>query len=227
MFSASENTFRPTAMMFRNLAALAVEEPMRGQPIDGAVLLVGCDKTTPIAADGRGVDRPALDRRHRRADAERLFPRRARRLGHASVEVLRSREGRRDDAGRVPRSRSLDVALVRHLQHDGHGLDHGVDGRGARHGAFRQCRDPGRRQPPPRDGAAHRPPHRADGQGRPEAVGHPDQAGLRERHPHQWRDRRLDQCGDPSAGHRRPRRRRPDARRLGPLRPRRRRRSST
>lgn len=46
-FSASENTFRPTAMMFRNLAALAVEEQLRGQPIDGAVLLVGCDKTTP------------------------------------------------------------------------------------------------------------------------------------------------------------------------------------
>lgn len=47
VFSASENTFRPTAMMFRNLAALAVEETIRGQPMDGAVLLVGCDKTTP------------------------------------------------------------------------------------------------------------------------------------------------------------------------------------
>ncbi|MBX3572852.1 MAG: dihydroxy-acid dehydratase [Mesorhizobium sp.] len=47
VFSASENTFRPTAMMFRNLAAMAVEEAMRGQPIDGAVLMVGCDKTTP------------------------------------------------------------------------------------------------------------------------------------------------------------------------------------
>ncbi|SLN36575.1 L-arabonate dehydratase [Pseudoruegeria aquimaris] len=46
-FSASENTFRPTAMMYRNLAALSIEEQMRGQPIDGAVLLVGCDKTTP------------------------------------------------------------------------------------------------------------------------------------------------------------------------------------
>lgn len=46
-FSASENTFRPTAMMFRNLAAMSTEEQMRGQPIDGAVLLVGCDKTTP------------------------------------------------------------------------------------------------------------------------------------------------------------------------------------
>ncbi|WP_420859404.1 L-arabinonate dehydratase [Marivivens marinus] len=47
VFSASESTFRPTAMMYRNLAALSIEEQMRGQPIDGAVLLVGCDKTTP------------------------------------------------------------------------------------------------------------------------------------------------------------------------------------
>lgn len=47
VFSASENTFRPTAMMFRNLAALSIEETIRGQPMDGAVLLVGCDKTTP------------------------------------------------------------------------------------------------------------------------------------------------------------------------------------
>ncbi|MCV2865110.1 L-arabinonate dehydratase [Defluviimonas sp. WL0075] len=47
VFSASENTFRPSAMMFRNLAALAIEETIRGQPMDGAVLMVGCDKTTP------------------------------------------------------------------------------------------------------------------------------------------------------------------------------------
>ena len=47
VFSASENTFRPTAMMFRNLAALSIEEQIRGQPMDGCVLMVGCDKTTP------------------------------------------------------------------------------------------------------------------------------------------------------------------------------------
>jgi L-arabonate dehydrase len=47
VFSVSESAFRPTAMMFRNLAAMSVEEQMRGQPIDGCVLMVGCDKTTP------------------------------------------------------------------------------------------------------------------------------------------------------------------------------------
>ena len=61
VFSASENTFRPTAMMFRNLAAMAVEEAMRGQPMDGAVLLVGCDKTTPSLLMGAAsVDMPSI-----------------------------------------------------------------------------------------------------------------------------------------------------------------------
>ena len=61
VFSASENTFRPSAMMYRNLAALAVEEVMRGQPIDGAVLLVGCDKTTPSLMMGAAsTDIPSI-----------------------------------------------------------------------------------------------------------------------------------------------------------------------
>ena len=61
VFSASENTFRPTAMMFRNLAAMAVEETMRAQPIDGAVLLVGCDKTTPSLMMGAAsTDIPSI-----------------------------------------------------------------------------------------------------------------------------------------------------------------------
>ncbi|NPD16381.1 dihydroxy-acid dehydratase [Xinfangfangia sp. D13-10-4-6] len=61
VFSASENTFRPTAMMYRNIAAMAVEEQMRGQPIDGAVLLVGCDKTTPSLMMGAAsTDIPSI-----------------------------------------------------------------------------------------------------------------------------------------------------------------------
>lgn len=61
VFSASENTFRPTAMMYRNLAALAVEEAIRGQPMDGCVLLVGCDKTTPSLIMGAAsCDLPSI-----------------------------------------------------------------------------------------------------------------------------------------------------------------------
>jgi len=61
VFSVSESGFRPTAMMFRNLAAMAVEETIRGQQMDGVVLLVGCDKTTPSLLMGAAsVDLPAI-----------------------------------------------------------------------------------------------------------------------------------------------------------------------
>ena len=47
VMSLGESNLRPTAMLFRNLASMDVEETIRGNPIDGVVLLVGCDKTTP------------------------------------------------------------------------------------------------------------------------------------------------------------------------------------
>ena len=47
VFSASESNLRPTAMLFRNLASMDVEEAIRANPMDGVVLLMGCDKTTP------------------------------------------------------------------------------------------------------------------------------------------------------------------------------------
>ena len=53
--------YRPTAMMFRNLAAMSVEENLRGQPIDGCVLLVGCDKTTPsLMMAAASTDLPSI-----------------------------------------------------------------------------------------------------------------------------------------------------------------------
>jgi dihydroxy-acid dehydratase len=45
--SLSENFVKPTTMLYRNLLALEVEELLRSHPVDGAVLLGGCDKTTP------------------------------------------------------------------------------------------------------------------------------------------------------------------------------------
>jgi len=47
VMSLGEVPLRPTAMLFRNLASMDVEESIRGNPIDGVVLLMGCDKTTP------------------------------------------------------------------------------------------------------------------------------------------------------------------------------------
>jgi dihydroxy-acid dehydratase len=61
VFSVSESGFRPTAMMYRNLAAMAVEETIRGQQMDGCVLLVGCDKTTPSLLMGAAsCDLPSI-----------------------------------------------------------------------------------------------------------------------------------------------------------------------
>jgi dihydroxy-acid dehydratase len=61
VFSNSESQLRPTSMLFRNLASMDVEEALRGLPIDGAVLLVGCDKTTPALLMGAAsVDLPTV-----------------------------------------------------------------------------------------------------------------------------------------------------------------------
>jgi dihydroxy-acid dehydratase len=59
--SLGESIMRPTAMLFRNLASMDVEESIRANPIDGVVLLCGCDKTTPSLVMGAAsCDIPAL-----------------------------------------------------------------------------------------------------------------------------------------------------------------------
>ncbi|WP_114947549.1 L-arabinonate dehydratase [Microvirga calopogonii] len=50
--SLSENFVKPTTMLYRNLLALEVEELLRSHPVDGAVLMGGCDKTTPATVMG-------------------------------------------------------------------------------------------------------------------------------------------------------------------------------
>jgi len=52
VMSLGETNLRPTAMMFRNLASMDVEESIRANPMDGVILLVGCDKTTPALLMG-------------------------------------------------------------------------------------------------------------------------------------------------------------------------------
>lgn len=59
--SLGETQIQPTAMLLRNLMAMDVEESIRGNPIDGVVLLSGCDKTTPAMIMGAAsVDLPAI-----------------------------------------------------------------------------------------------------------------------------------------------------------------------
>jgi len=52
VMSLGETIIRPTAMLYRNLAAMTVEESIRGNPFDAIVLLTGCDKTTPSLVMG-------------------------------------------------------------------------------------------------------------------------------------------------------------------------------
>jgi L-arabonate dehydrase len=59
--SLGETIMKPTTMLFRNLASMDVEESIRANPLDGVVLLTGCDKTTPSTLMGAcSVDLPTI-----------------------------------------------------------------------------------------------------------------------------------------------------------------------
>ncbi len=61
VMSLGETLMRPTAMLYRNLASMDVEESIRANPLDGVVLLGGCDKTTPAPLMGAAsVDLPTI-----------------------------------------------------------------------------------------------------------------------------------------------------------------------
>lgn len=61
VMSLGETLIKPTAMLYRNLASMDVEESIRANPIDGVVLLCGCDKTTPSLVMGAAsVDIPTI-----------------------------------------------------------------------------------------------------------------------------------------------------------------------
>ena len=73
--SLSEPFQKPTTMLYRNLLAMETEELLRSYPVDGAVLMGGCDKTTPGAADGGESHGPAGDLHAGRPDAARALAR--------------------------------------------------------------------------------------------------------------------------------------------------------
>lgn len=61
VMSLGETLMKPTAMLYRNLASMDVEESIRANPVDGVVLLCGCDKTTPSLVMGAcSVDLPTI-----------------------------------------------------------------------------------------------------------------------------------------------------------------------
>ena len=145
--SVSESFVKPTTMMYRNMLAMETEELLRSHPIDGAVLMGGCDKTTPGPAAGRHVHGHPGDLRAGRADAARQLAGQDAGQRVRQLEVL-GRAARRQDhrpglAGGGGRHRPL----LRHLHDHGHRLHHDRDRRSRGHGAARRQLHPGRRQP--------------------------------------------------------------------------------
>ena len=88
VISLSETFMKPSAMFYRNLLAMEVEEVLRSHPIDGAVLLGGCDKTTPGLIMGATSHEPARHLRARRADAQGELARHDARQRNGCLEVL-------------------------------------------------------------------------------------------------------------------------------------------
>ena len=204
VMSLGETQVRPTAMLWRNLAAMSIEEMLRANPIDGVVLLGGCDKTIPaLLMAAASVDLPAV-----------VVPGgpmlsgtfRGQPLGCGTDVWQLSEEVRAGNlsAHRVPGLRVGHDPQQRPLQHDGHCVHDGVRRRGPGHDAARNGRHPraGRRAAGevPRDGAARRRP----GRSRPPPEHGHDPRLVPQRHRHPRRDRRLHQRGRAPARHRRP-----------------------
>ena len=155
--SLGETLLRPTAMLFRNLAAMATEEMLRANPIDGVVLLGGCDKTIPaLLMAACSVDLPALvvPGGPMLTGTFRGVP-----LGCGTDVWRLSEEVRAGTLSREDFMRS-ESSMIRSrgpLQHDGHRVDDGVRDRGAGHDDPRARRHPRAGQPAAGGGAPVRP----------------------------------------------------------------------
>ena len=132
VMSLGETQVRPTAMLWRNLAAMIAEETVPGQPDRRTRPAGRLRQDHPGAAHGRGLGGPAGDRRPGRPDADGHVPGCAARLRDRRLAAQRGgpvgHAGSRD----VHRHRVVDDPQRRPLQHDGDGLDDGGHGRGAR-----------------------------------------------------------------------------------------------
>ena len=198
---------RPTAALDRNLAYLSLVEVLYGYPLDGVVLLTGCDKTTPaLIMAAATVNIPAIVL----SGGPMLNGWWKGVRAGSGTAVWKAREELA--AGRIDDQEFLDIATAqravgRPLQHHGHRLDHERARRSARHVAARLRRDPGAVPRARADRLRHR---RARGRDRARgsaAVRHPHAQGVREHHRRQFGDRRLDQRADPHQRHRAPHRR--------------------
>ena len=137
--SLGEPFMKPTTMLYRNLLAMDTEELLRANPIDGAVLLGGCDKTTPALLMGAiSMNLPAI---FVPAGPMLRGNWRGNTLGSGS-DVWKywaeKRAGNLDDEAWSEIEDGIARSL-RHLHDDGHRRDDDVDGGSARHDACPGC----------------------------------------------------------------------------------------
>ena len=129
--SLSESYVKPTTMLYRNFLAMEVEELLRQHPVDGAVLMGGCDKTTPATIMGAiSANLPVI-----------FMPAGPMMRGHFGGNILGSgsdiwkywpKGSRQHHDPAMERHGGRHRPLGRHLHDDGHGLHHDVHHGGAR-----------------------------------------------------------------------------------------------
>ena len=166
--SLAEPFVKPSTMLYRNFLAMETEELLRSHPIDGAVLLGGCDKTTPgliMGAISMGL--PAI---YCPAGPMLRGNWRGQTLGSGSDAWKYWDEKR---AGRISEADWAEMeggicALVRHLHDHGHGRHHDGDCRGAGVDAAGRLVDPGGGCRAPAHVRQCGPAHRRDGVGGPD-----------------------------------------------------------
>ena len=116
---------KPTAMLYRNLLAIEIEEMIRANPLDGIVILANCDKTVPGAIMGAAsADIPTVVVTGG-ARAGRRLPGRADRDRHRAVAALGRAPHRRARRRRLAGAGGLPGLRHRGLQHDGHRVHDG------------------------------------------------------------------------------------------------------
>ena len=196
--SLSESFLKPTTMLYRNMLAMDAEELLRGHPVDGVVLMGGCDKTTPGLLLGRHQHEPADDLSAGRPDAARQLEGQDAGLRLGCLEILGRAARRKNLRQGLGRCRGRHRPQLRHLHDHGHRVDHDGDCGIDRHDVAGRVLDPRRRCRPHPHGVGMRPPHRRDGVGGSDAEQDPDPKGVRERDHGRDGDGLLDQRDHPS-----------------------------
>lgn len=165
VMSLGETIMRPSTMLFRNLASMDVEESIRANPLDGIVLLTGCDKTTPSTVMGAcSVGLPTIVVPGGPHAPGRLSGR-FHRLWLFQLDYQgKAKNGWHHPRGTAPR-RSMRRPQRWALQHNGHRLHHGHHGGSTRPDLARRFRYPSRGFQEKNNGLARWAANRRDGEG--------------------------------------------------------------